>query len=55
MNRPELDRRKEEDLRRPQAGYRVRSSVASAREIEKGLNSAAMTLLGVSRHNAHVL
>ena len=32
---PELDRQKGKDLRCPQAGYRVHSSVASASEIEK--------------------
>ena len=52
---PELDCQKGEDLRRPQAGYRVCSSVASAREIKKSLNSAAMTLLGVTRHKVHAL
>ena len=52
---PELDCQKGEDLRRPQAGYRVCSSVASAREIVKSLNSATMTLLGVTRHNAYAL
>ena len=54
---PELDCQKGEDLRRPQAGYRVCtcSSVASAREIVKSLNLATMTLLGVTCHNAHAL
>ena len=52
---PKLDRQKREDLRRPQLGYRVHSSAASAREIEKSLNSAAMTLLDITRHNAHAL
>ena len=52
---PKLDRQKGEDLRRSQARYRVRSSVASAREIKKSLNSATMTLLGITRHNVHAL
>ena len=52
---PELNRQKREDLRLPQAGYRVPSSVASVRVIEKSLNLAAMTLLGVTRHNTHAL
>ena len=47
---PKLDRQKGEDLRRPQAGYRVHSSVTSACEIEKSSNSAAMTFSGVTRH-----
>ena len=45
---PELDRQKGEELRRPQSGYSVHSSVASTREIEKHLNSATRTLLGVT-------
>ena len=50
---PELDCQKGEDLRRPQARYRVCSSVASACEIDNSLHSAGMTLLGVTRHNEH--
>ena len=52
---PVCDCQEGEDLRRPQAGCKVRSSVASTREIENSLYSAAMTLLGVIRHNAHAL
>ena len=52
---PKLDRQKGEGLRRPLARYRVRSSIVSAREIEKSLNSAAMTLLGITRQNTYVL
>ena len=52
---PELDRQKGEDLgdHRPDIEYVC--SVASAHEIKKSLNLAAMTLLGITRHNAHAL
>ena len=40
----ELDWQKREDLRGPQVGYRICSSVTSAHQIEKRLNSAAMIL-----------
>ena len=50
---PELDRQKGEDLRLPQSGYSVHSSVASTREIEKSLNLAARTVLDVTHCNAH--
>ena len=56
---PKLDREKGEDLRRPGAGYRVLSSVhsciASAHKIENNLNLAAITLLGIIRHNTQAL
>ena len=52
---PELNHQKEVDLRQPQAGYRVCSTVASSHEIEESLNLAAMTLLDIIRHNVHAL
>ena len=52
---PDVNRQKGEDLRRPQARYRVCSLVTRVHEVKKSLNLAAMTLLGVTRHNAHAL
>ena len=49
---PERDRQEGEDPRWPQAGYRVCSSVTSMHEIENCLYLMAMTLLGVTCHNA---
>ena len=52
---PKFDRRKGVDFRRSQTAYRAHSSVTSACEIKKSLNLAAMTILGVIRHNMHAL
>ena len=51
----ELNRQKGEDLRQPQARYRVRSSVTSAHNTKKSLNLVAMMLLAITYHKANAL